>query len=141
MNQIKAANTDRNSHHAAIALGLALPGDTVLYLLLPMFAPAFGVSLLEAGILLAANRLVRIAGYGAVARFYAQHGERLTCTLAVMAAAICSLGYALLTGFFALLVLRLVWGLAYAALNLASQALATAEPSGAARRAGLSRAR
>lgn len=123
-----------------MALGLALPGDVVLYLLLPMFAPAFGVSLPEAGILLAANRLVRIVGYGAVARFYARHGERLTCTLAVLAAAVCALGYATLTGFVALLFLRLLWGLAFAALNLVTQALATSEPAGAARRAGRSRA-
>lgn len=140
MQQPTASTSDRNSRHAAMALGLSLPGDTVLYLLLPMFAPAFGVSLPEAGILLAANRLVRIAGYGAVARFYARNGERLTCTLAALAAAACALGYATLTGFFALLILRLLWGLAFAALNLATQALVTAEPAGAARRAGQSRA-
>ncbi len=140
MNPPMAPNADRDSRRAAIALGLALPGDTVLYLLLPMYAPAFGVSLPEAGVLLAANRLVRIAGYGAVARFYAARGERLSCTLAVLAAAVCALGYATLTGFAALLVLRLVWGLAFAALNLATQALATAETAGAARRAGQSRA-
>jgi DHA1 family inner membrane transport protein len=140
MQQPHASTSDRNSRHAAMALGLSLPGDTVLYLLLPMFAPAFGVSLPEAGLLLAANRLVRIAGYGAVARFYACNGERLTCTLAALAAAVCALGYATLTGFVALLVLRLLWGLAFAALNLATQALATADPAGAARRAGQSRA-
>src|SRR3989344_3582359 len=132
--------SDLHSRRAALALGLSLPGDTVLYLLPPMFAPAFGVTLFEAGILLAANRLVRIAGYGAVARFYARHGERLTCSLAVLAAAACALGYATLSGFIALLGLRLLWGLAFAALTLATQALATAEPLGAARRAGQSRA-
>ncbi|MEO7887356.1 MFS transporter [Polaromonas sp.] len=140
MPQLTASDFDRNSRHAALALGLSLPGDTVLYLLLPMFAPAFGISLFEAGILLAANRLVRIAGYGAVARFYAHHGERLTCSLAAVAAAVCALGYATLSGFIALLCLRLLWGLAFAALNLATQALATVEPAGAARRAGRSRA-
>jgi MFS transporter, DHA1 family, inner membrane transport protein len=134
------SSTDRDSRHAAWVLGLSLPGDTVLYLLLPMFAPAFGVSLPEAGMLLAANRLVRIAGYGAVARFYARHGERRTCSLAAFSAAVCALGYATVTGFVALLCLRLLWGLAFAALNLATQALATAEPAGAARRAGRSRA-
>ncbi|VTU39171.1 Major Facilitator Superfamily protein [Variovorax sp. PBL-E5] len=131
---------DAASRRAAIALGLSLPGDTVLYLLLPMFADAFGVTLAEAGMLLAANRLVRIAGYGWVARFYARHGDRPTCTLAVVAAAICGLGYATLSGFWALLPLRLLWGLSFAALNLATQALATAEPAGAARRSGRSRA-
>lgn len=131
---------DRNSRNAAIALGLSLPCDVVLYLLLPMYAPAFGVTLAEAGVLLAANRLVRIAGYGWVARFYAQRGDRPTCTIAVVAAAFCALGYATLSGFWALLPLRLLWGLCFAALNLSTQALATAEPIGAARRNGRSRA-
>ena len=134
------ASADLDSRHAAVALGLSLPADTVLYLLLPMYAPQFGVSLAEAGMLLAANRLVRIAGYGGVARFYARHGDRPTCTLAVVAAAFCGLGYATLSGFWALLPLRLVWGLCFAALNLSTQALATADPLGAARRSGRSRA-
>jgi DHA1 family inner membrane transport protein len=132
--------TDLNSRHAAMALGLSLPADVVLYLLLPMYASRFGVTLAEVGMLLAANRLVRIAGYGFVARFYARHGDRLTCTLAVLAAAVCGLGYATLSGFWALLPLRLTWGLCFAALNLSTQALATADPAGAARRNGRSRA-
>lgn len=131
---------DRDSRHAAIALGLALPSDVVLYLLLPMYAAQFGVTLAEAGLLLAANRLVRIAGYGWVVRFYARRGERPMCTLAVVAAAVCALGYTTLSGFWALLPLRLAWGLAFAALNLTTQALSTSAASGAARRSGRSRA-
>lgn len=131
---------DRDSRRAAIALATALPSDVVLYLLLPMYGRAFGISLAEAGILLAANRLVRIAGYGWVVRFYAQRGDRLTCSLAVMVAAACALGNATLTGFWALLPLRLLWGLSFAALNLATQVLATSVPAGAAARSGRSRA-
>jgi hypothetical protein len=37
--------TDLNSRHAAMALGLSLPADVVLYLLLPMYASQFGVTL------------------------------------------------------------------------------------------------
>lgn len=133
-------HTDLNLRHAAIALALALPADTVLYLLLPMHAAQFGLTLAEAGMLLAANRLVRIAGYGQVARFYARRGDRPTCTMAVAMAAVCALGYATLSGFWALLPLRLLWGLCFAALNLSTQALATADPAGAARRSGRSRA-
>ncbi len=135
-----ASETDRHSRHAALALGLTLPTDVVLYLLLPMYPAQFGVSFAEAGVLLAANRLIRIAGYGWVADFYARHGDRRTCTLAVAGAVGCGLGYALLTGFWALLPLRLVWGLCFAAFNLSTQALATADPMGAARRSGRSRA-
>ena len=131
---------NRNSRNAALALALSLPTDVVLYLLLPMYAEQFKVSLVEAGVLLAANRLVRIAGYGFVARLYAKRGDRFVCMLAVIAATFCSLGYATLSGLWALLPLRLLWGLAFAALNLSTQALATADPVGAAQRSGRSRA-
>ncbi|ALM84147.1 MFS transporter [Bordetella sp. N] len=132
--------TDAHSRMAAATLALTLPGDTVLYLLLPMYAAHFGVSLAEAGVLLAANRLVRIVGYGWVARFYARRGDRPTCTLAAIAATLSALGYATLSGFWALVPLRLLWGLAFAALNLSTQAMATADPRGTARRNGRSRA-
>src|SRR3954463_8598148 len=73
------ATADRASRDAALTLGLGLPGDPVLYLLLPLYAAEFGVSLPEAGVLLAANRLVRIAGYGWVARGYERFGPRAAC--------------------------------------------------------------
>ncbi|MFV3330829.1 MFS transporter [Pseudomonas sp. NY15437] len=131
---------DRDSRNSAQVLSLCLPSDVLLYLLLPMYAADFGVTLVEAGILLAANRLVRIVGYGWVVRFYGRHGDRAACSLAAFAAAACALGNALLSGFAALLVLRLVWGLCFATFNLSTQTLATAEAQGAARRAGRSRA-
>jgi hypothetical protein len=61
------ATTDRASHNASLTLGLTLPTDTVLYLLLPLYPELFGVTLAEAGLLLAANRIIRIAGYRWVA--------------------------------------------------------------------------
>lgn len=131
---------DHQSRYAAVALASAMPADTVLYLLLPMYGAAFGVSLTEAGLLLAANRLVRIAGYGWVARLYAQHGDRPTSTAAVLAASVCALGYATLSGFWALLPLRLLWGLAFASLNLSAQVLSTSQAAGSAARSGRSRA-
>ena len=130
---------DRASLQAALALGLTLPGDTVLYLLLPIYAATFGVSLPEAGILLAANRLVRIVGYGWVARFYATHGARAACLLATFGAITATVMYATVSGLWLLLVARLAWGLSFAALNLANQALPTAVLAGAAKRTGRSR--
>jgi MFS family permease len=140
MSSSTASPADLNARHSAAALATTLPGDVVLYLLLPMFAPQFGVSVAEAGVLLAANRLVRIVGYGWVARFYARRGDRPTDLLAVAAAAISTLGYATLSGFWLLLPLRLLWGLSFAALNLSTQAMATADATGASRRSGRSRA-
>ena len=134
-----SSSVDRQARRAALALSGALPADTLLYLLLPMYASDFGVTLPEAGLLLAANRLVRIVGYRYVQAFYARRGAATTCTLAVVGSALCSLGYATLSGFWALLPFRLLWGLSFAGLNLAAQITSTAEPAGAARRSGRSR--
>jgi MFS family permease len=127
---------DRNSRNASLTLAFAQPGDTLLYLLLPLHHDMFGVTLAEAGLLLAANRLVRIAGYGWVARFYAERGPRAACLLAVVGSLLSTAGYGLLSGLWALLMARLLWGLSFAGMNIATQALATAEPQGSARRSG-----
>ncbi|RPI45202.1 MAG: MFS transporter [Betaproteobacteria bacterium] len=131
---------DRQANTAATVLSLTLPGDVLLYVLLPLHAGAFGVSLPEAGVLLAANRLVRILGYGWIARYFVRNGPRRTCTLATIGAGLSTLGYGLLSGLWALLVARLMWGLSFAAMNISTQVLATSEPVAAARRSGRSRA-
>jgi MFS family permease len=131
---------DRNSRNASLTLAFAQPGDTLLYLLLPLHHDAYGVTLAEAGLLLAANRLVRIAGYGWVARLFAERGPHTACLMAALGSLLSTLGYATLSGVWALLIARLMWGLSFAAMNIATQALATAEPTGAARRSGRMRA-
>ncbi|WP_395606804.1 MFS transporter [Pseudomonas sp. B22129] len=140
MSSLAQRTADVSSRRAALTLALCLPSDVLLYLLLPMESQAFGITLAQAGVLLAANRLVRIFGYRHVLNFYARHGDRLTCMIAAGAATVCALGNSMLSGFAALLVLRLIWGLCFAALNLSTQVLATSEPAGSARRAGRSRA-
>ncbi|CCD29060.1 Major facilitator superfamily MFS_1 [Candidatus Glomeribacter gigasporarum BEG34] len=132
------SSTDFHSRNIAIAVAMALPGDTVLYLLLPMHHAVFGATLAQAGLLLAANRLIRLLGYGWIAKLYMRKGSRLTCGLAVTAASLCTLGYATLAGFWGLLMARLLWGVSFAALNISRQALITAEPAGASRRSGRS---
>lgn len=125
---------------ASLVLAIAQPGDTLLYLLLPLYHGSFGVSLAEAGLLLAANRLIRIIAYRRVGRFYSRCGPRAACLGAAVGAALATFDYAALSGLWALLLGRLLWGLSFAALNIATQALSTAEPQGAARRNGRSRA-
>jgi MFS family permease len=132
-------DADNASRNAALTLTLALPGDTVLYLLLPLHAAAFGITLPEAGFLLAANRIVRIFGYRWVAKFYATRGPRAACLAATGGAVLSTLGYATLAGIWPLLITRLIWGLAFAAMNIANQALPTAHMHDAARRMGRAR--
>jgi hypothetical protein len=91
-------------------LALALLGDALLYVALPVDAPAFGVSAGSVGVLLSVNRLVRIVSYGVV------------------------------QGVAPLLVLRLMWGLAFGALSLTTIVYAVEEPARAGARIGMSRA-
>jgi MFS family permease len=60
--------------------------------------------------------------------------------LAAIAAVLATLGYATLAGVWPLLVARLIWGLAFAAMNIANQALPTAHVHTAPRRMGRARA-
>lgn len=130
---------DRDSRHAALTLAFALPGDVLLYLLLPLYAGSFGVTLFEAGVLLAANRLIRIVGYGTVAHLYGSRGARWACLVACAGSVLSTLAYGLLSGFWLLLLARLMWGLSFAILNIANQALPTSAPEGAAARSGRAR--
>lgn len=132
-------DADTATFHASMTLCLALPGDTVLYLLLPIHAAPFGLTLPEVGLLLAANRLVRIVGYNWVAQFYANRGPKPACLLAVCGAVVAAVAYATAHGLWLLLIARLIWGLSFAAMNIATHALPTAETAGAARRSGWSR--
>jgi MFS family permease len=137
---MNAEDADRASRNAALTLTLALPGDTVLYLLLPLHAATFGVTLPEAGLLLAANRIVRVFGYRWVAKFYAIRGPRAACLAATAGAILSTFAYAACSGVWPLLVARLMWGLAFAAMNIANQALPTSHMNDAPRRMGRTRA-
>jgi MFS family permease len=136
---MNSEDADKASLNVALTLTLALPGDTVLYLLLPLHAAAFGITLPEAGLLLAANRIVRVFGYHWVANFYATRGPRAACLLAAAGAVLSTFGYAALSGLWPLLVARLLWGLAFAAMNIANQALPTSHLQDAPRRMGRAR--
>lgn len=121
-------------------LALALLGDALLYVALPVDAPVFGVSAGSVGVLLSANRLVRIVSYGAIARVAERLGPRRLTLLAAVAATISTIGYGVVQGVVPLLVLRLLWGLAFGALSLTTIVYAVEEPTRAGARVGASRA-
>ena len=72
---------------AAGALSIVGMGDVLLYVVLPVNADVFGVSLFWVGILLAANRLIRIVGYGPVASLTQRLGPRNMAIIASTTAA------------------------------------------------------
>ena len=77
-----SSTTPRQSHSwgptviAAGVLSIVGMGDVLLYVVLPVNAETFGVNIFWVGVLLAANRLVRIACYGPVASIMQRYGPR-----------------------------------------------------------------
>lgn len=122
------------------ALSLALIGDSLIYVVLPVNAEAFGISLFWVGILLAANRVIRTFTYGYVAHFAQWVGLRNLCLIACLTSVLSTLSYALFQGWLPLLGGRLLWGMSYAALLLVTLGYAASDRAKTGTRVGSSRA-
>jgi MFS family permease len=125
---------------AAIVMGLVWFGDALIYVVMPLHAASFGIGLGLVGVLLAANRIVRILGYGWVSAASRRFGLRTLTATAALGAALSTVAYGAALGFLPLLIARLVWGMAYAVLNVTTTAYAIGDGRHAGRRVGLNRA-
>lgn len=129
----------RNVWVSSLVLSLSLFGDALLYVILPVHADAFGVSLATVGFLLAINRIIRTFAYGIIVKIAAHIGPKKLCLIAATMAVASTLGYAMLAGTFWLSLSRALWGLSYAALLLSTLSYAAVNPAKTASRIGLSR--
>ena len=113
-------------------MSLALLGDALLYAVLPAFAEQFGLTLAWVGVMLSANRIVRVFAYGAVAQLTHAVGLRTMCIAAAVLATVSTAMYGFGQGPAILLLARVLWGLTYAALVLAtlSYAIESREQTG-----------
>jgi MFS family permease len=93
-----------------------LVGDASLYAVLPTHTDAAGVSVATVGILLSANRVVRVVLNGPTGVAYGRHSRRRLFVLALFIGAFSTTIYGLSRGFWPLLVGRLLWGLAWAGI-------------------------
>lgn len=129
--------TSRPTVLASTVLALALLGDSLLYAVLPLHVSTFGVSLAFAGVLLSANRLIRLFAYPFLPAIAAAGLRRFTSGAATVGAA-STLTFALASGPWPLLASRVAWGVAFGCLSLSTLAYATAFREEAGARAGLS---
>ncbi len=125
---------------SAGVLSIVLMGDALIYVVLPINAETFGISLIWVGVLLSANRLIRIVTYGAIAHATTAYGIRIATIAACIGGATSTVMYWMFDGGWALLAARLLWGLSFAALTLTTLAYAIADRDRAGSRVGLSRA-
>ena len=123
---------------AAGVLSIVGMGDVLMYVVLPVNAETFGVNIFWVGVLLAANRLIRIVSYGPVASITQHYGPRNIAIIAATTAAASTFMYWLFTGGWLLLGARILWGLSFAALSLVAYAYAISHRAQAGRRAGVS---
>ncbi|MBL8807123.1 MAG: MFS transporter [Rhodospirillales bacterium] len=134
------ANAPVGVYRPGWLLALAMSGDGLLYVLLPLIPEAFGTTLAWAGLLLAANRIIRIFAYTPLARYAARLGGRRAGTLAAAGAVLSTAAFAVDIGEWLQLAARLVWGLSFAVLNLVTFAYAASVREQAGRRIGTIRA-
>lgn len=103
---------------------LSLAGDASLYAVLPTHTDAAGVSIAAVGVLLSANRFVRLVLNGPVGVAYGRCSRRRLYVLALFIGALSTGIYALSRGFWLLLAGRLLWGLAWAGIWIGGNAIA-----------------
>lgn len=101
----------------ATVIGLCIVGDSLLYSILPLQASALGLSLPQVGLLLSANRLVRLASNAWVSGLFERWPSRwlfmIACVLGLFSTTIYGLGW----GFVIFLIARLAWGVAWSAFR------------------------
>lgn len=105
---------------ASSIMSLALVGDALLYAVLPVYAADFGLTLPWVGVMLSANRFVRVFAYGALARLTQTVGVRRMCMAAALSATVSTAIFGFGQGPAILLFARVLWGLTYAVLVLAT---------------------
>jgi DHA1 family multidrug resistance protein-like MFS transporter len=100
------------------AVALSLTGDQTLYAVLPHQIGVVGISLGAVGVLLGANRLIRIPGNLLAGALNDRMARRRLFLLGLLLGILSTLCYGLVRGFWPLLVARLLWGTAWALINV-----------------------
>lgn len=130
-------------------VGMALPGlviavgmigDTLLYAVLPLYHEQFGLSLATVGVLLSLNRWIRLLANSAVAHLGERIGPHALMIAAALGSAVSTTLYGLVDDATIQILARILWGISYASLNLATLAYAVSDRANAGKRVGASRA-
>ncbi|TMV47749.1 MFS transporter [Paenibacillus mesophilus] len=112
-------NTKRPITLVAVVTAFCLLGDSMLYVVLPIYWKEAGLdSLWQVGILLSVNRFVRLPLNPLIGWLYNKMPLRIGLVVAVLLGALTTAGYGLFHGFAAWLVLRSVWGIAWSLLRM-----------------------
>lgn len=93
-----------------LAVALSLFGDMAMYVILPAQNTALGFSAIQVGLLLSANRWIRLVTNQIAQRLIRRSGTRIAFPIALGIGSLIAAGYAIAPSFAALLLLRMAWG-------------------------------
>ncbi len=100
----------------SIGTGLSLIGDSSLYTVLPTHLDDAGITLATIGIVLSANRFIRLFLNGPMGWIYDRSARRKLFIPSLFLGALSTFVYAVAPDFLPLLLGRLLWGLAWAGI-------------------------
>ncbi len=102
-----------------LATALVLPGDSILYAVLPVYYPALGLSPIQVGILLSANRWVRLLSNHWAEACLRRSRPEPWLVAALLLGSLVMVLYATAKIFLLLLLGRLLWGVAFSFMRQA----------------------
>lgn len=100
------------------AMALSLTGDTTMYAVLANQIDVVGISLAVVGVLLGANRMIRIPGNLAAGALYDRSRRRPLFLAGLALGIVSTLSYGAVHGFWPLLLGRLLWGVAWSLISV-----------------------
>ena len=100
------------------AMALSLTGDSTMYAVLASQIDLLGIGLGVVGVLLGANRMVRIPGNLLAGSFYDRTGRRPLFLTGLALGILSTLGYSLVRGFWPLFAARVLWGISWSLINV-----------------------
>ena len=111
-------NSLMNVIRAALVVSASNLGDSLLYVALPLVHSTFGINIVQVGILLSANRLVRFISNTFAGYVYGRKPLKGVLVASIIAAFFINLSYGYIEGFFPFLFMRLLWGITWSFLRL-----------------------
>ena len=109
----------------SLSVAAALLGDAMLYVVMPSRPELWYISIFQVGILLSANRLVRLFTNPASSYIVARFGVYQPFQWSLLASLSVLVAYAFTSSFTLLLLARLAWGGCWSTLRLVSQWIAS----------------
>ncbi|MBS4200973.1 MFS transporter [Bacillus sp. FJAT-49732] len=118
----------------ALITAICLLGNEMLFIVLPIYWKFFGLdSLWQVGVLLSINRFVRIPINSIVGWCYHKISKRTGVLFAIVLASFSTYSYGVLKGFWLLLLVRILWGVAWSFLRLGGYLTVIASSDGKTR--------